>query len=104
VGLFPNSGNRVGGRSFAPVLEEVCHNCARLPEGEREERRDAGNLAEMWRQAKLPMAACFTCKGILPEGGVRWWVDSGTWEECKWYGHPGWVEGPGRKPAAGVGG
>lgn len=104
-GFFSGSNSGVVGlgRSFSPMLEKVCHNCARLPGPVREERRDAGNLREMWRQARFPMA-CFACREVLSEGGVRWWVDSGTGEECKWYGHPGWVEGPGWKPAAGVGG
>ncbi|EAQ83558.1 predicted protein [Chaetomium globosum CBS 148.51] len=106
-GCFSGGGGNGGmvglGRSSGPAVEEVCQNCARLDGLGREERRDAGNLREMWRRATLPVA-CLTCREVLSEGGVRWWVDSGTGEECRWYGHPGWVDGPRRGPAAGIGG
>ncbi|KAK4143466.1 uncharacterized protein C8A04DRAFT_12324 [Dichotomopilus funicola] len=70
--------------------EEICHACLNLPRQKQTEIRDATNLAEIQRQARLPMA-CFRCRKMLPATGVKWWVNSRTGEECKWFGHPGWT-------------
>ncbi|KAK3293015.1 uncharacterized protein B0H64DRAFT_327902 [Chaetomium fimeti] len=103
AGFSPRGGNNRVGHGVGPMLEEVCHNCASLPETAREELRDEGNVREMRRQATLPMA-CFECRRDLPRDGVRWWVNPETGGECRWHGHPGWVDARSRKLAAEFGG
>jgi hypothetical protein len=90
--LISSSGYRLGRRSENQTYEEVCHACARLSGRGMEEVRDAHSLREIKRQARAPMA-CYSCRRMLAEDGIRWWVDPQTGRECRWHGHPGWLRG-----------
>ncbi|KAK3900570.1 hypothetical protein C8A05DRAFT_17130 [Staphylotrichum tortipilum] len=74
------------------VYEEVCRNCASLPEGEMRCARDEHHVREM-RRRRGERLACWRCRTVLEGDRVRWWVDPETGRECRWEGHPDWVEG-----------
>ncbi|KAL2130158.1 hypothetical protein VTI74DRAFT_6813 [Chaetomium olivicolor] len=79
-----------GGTAAGDAYSPICENCEKMSEDEMLAVLDQENVREVQRLGRMPLA-CSTCKQQLPDGGVRWWVDSETEKECKWDGHPAWV-------------